>query len=110
MDTNKKDNPGNGNGNGQGNGNGHDDDHGQGGNSKTTIIVNTREKEVEGKIVTYDQIVALAFETPPTGENIEITVAYRDGLGPDKDGSLQPGGSTRIKKDMIFDVTATDKS
>lgn len=106
MDTNKKDNPGN----GQGNGNGHDDDHGQGGNSKTTIIVNTREKEVEGKVVTYDQIVALAFETPPTGENIEITVAYRDGPGPDKDGSLQPGGSTRIKKDMIFDVTATDKS
>lgn len=106
MDTNKKDNPGN----GQGNGNGHDDDHGRGGNSKTTIIVNTREKEVEGKVVTYDQIVALAFETPPTGENIEITVAYRDGPGPDKEGSLQPGGSTRIKKDMIFDVTATDKS
>lgn len=104
MDTNKKDNPG------QGNGNGHDDDHGQGGHSKTTIIVNTREKEVEGKVVTYDQIVALAFENPPTGENIEITVAYRDGPGPDKEGTLQPGSSTRIKKDMIFDVTATDKS
>ena len=108
MDTNKKDQPGNGNGNG--NGNGHDDDHGQGGHSKTTIIVNTREKEVEGKIVTYDQIVALAFENPPTGANIEITVAYRDGPGPEKEGTLQPGGSTRIKKDMIFDVTATDKS
>ncbi len=104
MDTNKKDNLG------QGNGNGHDGDRGQGGNSKTTIIVNTREKEVEGKVVTYDQIVALAFETPPTGENIEITVAYRDGPGPDKEGTLQPGGSTRIKKDIIFDVTATDKS
>ncbi len=104
MDTNKKDNLG------QGNGTGHDGDRGQGGNSKTTIIVNTREKEVEGKVVTYDQIVALAFETPPTGENIEITVAYRDGPGPDKEGTLQPGGSTRIKKDIIFDVTATDKS
>ncbi|WP_082657246.1 multiubiquitin domain-containing protein [Sphingopyxis sp. A083] len=108
MDTNKKDQPGNGNGNG--NGNGHDDDHGQGGHNRTTIIVNTREKEVEGKIVTYDQIVALAFENPPTGANIEITVAYRDGPGPEKEGTLQPGGSTRIKKDMIFDVTATDKS
>lgn len=108
MNTNQNVNPGQ--GNGQGNGNGHDDDHGQGGHSKTTIIVNTREKEVEGKVVTYDQIVALAFENPPTGANIEITVAYRDGPGPDKEGTLQPGGSTRIKKDMIFDVTATDKS
>lgn len=106
MDNGKKDGPGN----GGDNGNGHDDDRGQSGHSKTTIIVNTRKKEVEGKIVTYDQIVALAFEAPPTGENIEITVAYRDGPGPDKQGTLKPGGSTRIKKDMIFDVTATDKS
>jgi hypothetical protein len=110
MNGNHNDNPGQGHGNGQDNGNGHDDDHGQGGHGKTTIIVNTREKEVEGKEVTYDQIVALAFATPPTGANIEITVAYRDGPGPDKEGTLQPGGSTRIKKDMIFDVTATDKS
>lgn len=102
----KKDNPG------QGNGNGKDDDRGKGGGgkSKTTIIVNTREKTVEGKTVTYEQIVALAFDTPPTGEFIEITVAFRDGPGPNKEGTLQPGGSTRIKKDMIFDVTATDKS
>lgn len=106
MDNAKKDNPG------QGHGNDHDDDHvqGDGGQSETTIIVNTREKTVQGKIVTYDQIVALAFETIPSGENIEITVLYRDGPGPDKEGTLAPNGSVRIKKDMIFDVTATDKS
>jgi Multiubiquitin len=106
MDNAKKDNPG------QGNGNDHNDDHGQGvgGQNETTIIVNTREKTVQGKIVTYDQIVALAFETIPSGENIEITVLYRDGPGPDKEGTLAPNGSVRIKKDMIFDVTATDKS
>jgi hypothetical protein len=106
MDNAEKDNPG------QGHGNGHDDDHGQGGGgqSKTTIIVNTREKTVQGKVVTYDQIVALAFETIPSGENIEITVLYRDGPGPDKEGTLAPNGLARIKKDMIFDVTATDKS
>ncbi|AKM12113.1 multiubiquitin domain-containing protein [Croceicoccus naphthovorans] len=94
MDTNKNDNPGN----------------GQGGHGATTIIVNTREKEVQGKEVTYDQIVALAFENPPTGENIEITIAYRDGPGQNKEGTLQPDGTVHIKKDMIFDVTATDKS
>lgn len=101
MNAKKNENPGQGN----------NDDHGQGGRDKTTtIIVNTREKEVEGKEVTYDQIVALAFETPPSGENIEITIAYRDGPGQNKEGSLKPGQTVRIKKDMIFDVTATDKS
>lgn len=101
MNNQKIENPGEGHG---------DDGHGAGGHSKTTIIVNTREKEVEGKEVTYDQIVALAFENPPTGENIEITIAYRDGPGQNKEGSLQPGETVRIKKEMIFDVTATDKS
>ena len=100
MDTGKKDNPGQGEDHGQGNG----------GNSKTTIIVNTREKAIEGKVVTYDQIVALAFENPPTGEFIEITIAYRDGPGPNEAGTLQVGASVRVKKEMIFDVTATDKS
>lgn len=89
---------------------GSDENKNGGGHSKTTIIVNTREKEIEGKEVTYDQIVALAFENPPTGENIEITIAYRDGPGQNKEGTLQPGETVRIKKDMIFDVTATDKS
>lgn len=103
MESSKKENPGQGNGN---------EDHcgGSGGQSQTTIIVNTREKTVQGKEVTYDQIVALAFETVPSGENIEITVLYRDGPGPNKEGTLAPNGSVRIKKDMIFDVTATDKS
>lgn len=103
MNTTSKDNPGQGDGN---------DDHGggEGGQSETTIIVNTREKTVQGKVVTYDQIVGLAFETVPSGENIEITVLYRDGPGPEKEGTLLPNGSVRIKKDMIFDVTATDKS
>lgn len=86
-------------------------DHGDGGHHHdrtTTIIVNTREKQVEGNEVSYAEIVALAFTTIPTGPNIEITVVYRD--GPVPDGSLQPGETVRIKKDMVFDVTATDKS
>jgi Multiubiquitin len=87
---------------------GHDDDHGGGHDKTTTIIVNTREKAVEGKEVTFDQIVRLAFENPPTGEFIEITINYRK--GPGRDGSLQEGGTVKIKKGMIFDVTATDKS
>lgn len=89
---------------------GHDHNEGHGGDhdKAITIIVNTREKKVEGKEVSYDQIVGLAFENPPTGEFIEITITYRE--GPGRDGSLQPGKTVKIKERMVFDVTATDKS
>lgn len=92
------------------NGQGHDDDDDDRKGGKTTIFVNTREKEVEGKEVNFKQIVRLAFDTPPTGENIEITVAYRKGPPQNPSGTMHPGESVRVKKGMIFDVTATDKS
>ena len=76
----------------------------------TTIIVNTREKHVTGKEVTFEQIVGLAFEQPPTGENIEITIAYRRGSGDKPTGTMHPGEHLKVKEGMIFDVTATDKS
>lgn len=83
---------------------------GNAGPKSTTIFVNTREKEVEGKEVSFDQIVRLAFENPPSGDNIEITIAYRRGQGEKPDGTMQPGEPVKVKEGMIFDVTATDKS
>ena len=56
------------------------------------------------------QLVALAFDTPPTGENIVFTITYRRGHGDKPEGSLVEGETVKIKKGMIFNVTATDKS
>jgi hypothetical protein len=102
----KKDDKG-GDNSGPGGGNGHG---GPGSDKKTTIIVNTREKKVEGDAVKFDQVVRLAFENPPTGDNIEITVAFRKGPRENPSGTMHPGQSVKIKEGMIFDVTATDKS
>lgn len=75
-----------------------------------TIIVNGKEKVVEKETLSYDEVVALAFDSPPTGENILITIIYRRGHGEKPEGSLLPGGTVKVKDGMIFDVTATDKS
>jgi hypothetical protein len=75
-----------------------------------TIIVNTREKVVTEKKLTFAQVVALAFDTIPTGPNIEITVTYRRGQGNKPEGSLVGGESVEIKEGMVFNVTATNKS
>lgn len=75
-----------------------------------SIIVNGREKIVEKGELTMDEIVRLAFETPPTGEFVCFTITYRRGQGNKPEGTLEAGGSVKIKKGMIFNVTATDKS
>lgn len=74
-----------------------------------SIIVNAREKTVNTDELTFDQVVRLAFDEPPTGENVQITVLYRRGHG-NKEGTLVAGQSVKVKNGMVFDVTATDKS
>ena len=77
---------------------------------EVTIYVNTRPKPWGEKDISYDQVVALAFATPPTGDNVDITVTYRRGDGKKPEGALSAGGEVKVKDGMIFDVTATDRS
>ena len=75
-----------------------------------TIIVNGRRKTVTSKVLTFDEVVALAYNDPPTGPNVVITVTYRRGDRQRPEGTLVPGESVRVTDGMIFNVTATDKS
>jgi hypothetical protein len=74
-----------------------------------TIIVNTREKTVKTDEITFEQVVSLAFDEPPTGENLQVTVLYRRGHG-NKEGTLVAGQSVKVKNGMVFDVTLANKS
>ena len=84
-----------------------DDDYGQ---QQVTIIVNAREKVWTEREISFDQVVKLAFPTPPPGANIVYTVTYRRGQGRKPEGTLTEGESVKVKDGMIFNVTATDKS
>ena len=75
-----------------------------------TIIVNAREKVVAAKELSFAEVVALAFDSPPTGQNIMFTITFRRGQGNKLEGSLVEGEIVKIKEGMIFNVTATDKS
>ena len=75
-----------------------------------TIVVNGREKVVTKAELTSNQLVALAFDNPPTGEFVCFTITYRRGHGNKPEGTLAEGESVKVKDGMIFNVTATDKS
>jgi hypothetical protein len=87
------------------------DEHFHSGKPKVyKIIVNGRPKEVSTKTLTFDRVVALAFNPVPSGPNVQFTVTYRRGPRKSHEGSLTEGETVRIKEGMIFDVTETNKS
>lgn len=81
-------------------------------NERTTeIIVNGRPKEVAGKEVTFDQIVKLAFENPPHGDDTIFSVTYRKGGNEHRpEGVMVAGDTTKVKKGTTFNVSATNRS
>lgn len=74
------------------------------------IIVNGRQKTWPAREISFEEVVALAYEDPPFGENTLFSVTYRRGQGNKPEGILAPGETVKVKEGMIFDVTATDKS
>lgn len=74
------------------------------------IFINTVEEYVEPGKISFSQLAKLAFPDLQITENTEFTVTYRKGHDAQPAGSLIEGESVKVKKGMIFDVTATDKS
>lgn len=76
-----------------------------------TIIVNGRPKTVPKKDeLTFEEVVALAFENPQTGDGIQYTIQYTRGHGNKPAGTLVEGQSVKVKEGMEFDVTSTNRS
>ena len=75
-----------------------------------TITVNARQKTVAEKKLSFMEVVALAFNPVPTGDNWVFTVTYYNGPKKNSEGSMVKGDKVKIKKGMVFNVTATDKS
>jgi hypothetical protein len=73
------------------------------------IVVNAAPYTVDSQLVTFEQVVKIAYPTPPSPDS-RFTVSFRKAHEP-KEGSLLPGGSVEVKKEgTIFNVKATGKS
>ncbi len=74
------------------------------------IVVNGRRKMVTNRVVTYEQVVAIAFPDGPAGENVTYSVVYSKAVAPKSEGTLAEGGQVTVKDGTRFNVTPTDKS
>lgn len=74
------------------------------------VVVNGRAKMVPKDDISFEELVQLAFDNPPTGEGVQFTIQYTRGQGGKPAGTLLEGGTVKVKEGMEFDVTATDRS
>lgn len=76
-----------------------------------TVVVNGRAKTVpKNAILSYWDVVKLAFDNPQTGDAIQYTVQYTRGQGNKPSGTLVEGQDVKVKEGMEFDVTSTNRS
>ena len=80
------------------------------GDKAVTIIVNGRPKHFVGEEVSFAQIVALAFDKPPSGGSTIFTVTYKRGPAHKPEGTMVEGGVVKVKEGMVFNVTRTHRS
>ena len=74
------------------------------------IFVNSREKFVDPRTLSFMDLVALAFPDATPGPNTAYTVSFYKGPGSHPEGTLVKGETTKLKKGMVFNVSETDKS
>jgi len=80
------------------------------GNDEFTVIVNGREHKVATKVLSFDEVVNLAFPGHPVGDNVVFTVTYRNADSDRREGTLVDGQSVTIKNGTIFNVSQTNRS
>jgi hypothetical protein len=74
------------------------------------IIVNTRPREVDEEVLTFDDITKLAFPTPDGISNPIFTVSFKNADQKPSSGTLTSGESVKVKNGTIFNVTRTGQS
>lgn len=80
------------------------------GKPATNIFVNTRPHAWEDNKISFEDVYKLAFPNEPLNDGDVVRVEYSRGANGGGAGSLKPGQTVTVKKDMIFDVYVTVRS
>ena len=74
------------------------------------IIVNGRERSWDKHLISFEEVVKLAFDNYVDNGNTLYTVTYKRGPEQNPEGTMVKGDRVFVKHKMIFNVTSTDKS
>jgi len=74
-----------------------------------TLIVNTRPTPWSKHAISFDEVVAIAYPTPPYPQT-KYTVSFTNGPKGHEHGTLVQNQSVPVQNEMVFSVTATNQS
>jgi len=80
---------------------------------ESEVIVNGRQREVPGNIVSYEELVKIAFPHGPTKQNTRFTITYKNAAQVPPTGELDMGQKVKVKAgskcggETIFNVSET---
>jgi Multiubiquitin len=77
---------------------------------KYRIIVNLEAVVVDKNVLSFREVVKLAYPNVTDGPDVVYSVTYKKAVGPHREGTLAEGQSVEIKNGTIISVTRTDKS
>lgn len=77
---------------------------------RITIKVNSRDREVDRRVLTYWEVVKLGYPDAVPSDQIVYSIDYASGPHQNPSGSMVEGQSVTVKEGMKFYVTPTDKS
>ena len=73
-------------------------------------MVNGTPHETEKDVITYDEVVTLAFPDYPQHPERTYSVTYKRGHGNKPTGILSPGSNVKVKDGIEFKVKHTGQS
>lgn len=80
-------------------------------NQSAAIVVNGQQKNVASRIVTWDQVVDLAYPGQRSDADMSFVVTYEETEQSKHDGTLAVGGSVHVKKEgTVFYVAGRRRS
>ncbi len=69
-----------------------------------TVIVNGREHKVTEDVLSFTDVVKLAYPTPPAEGDIVYTVTFHNADQDPKNGALAAGETVKVRNGTRFDV------
>lgn len=79
-------------------------------NKDFIIYIDSREKIWSKKTITFDEVVILKFGSISSDPNISYSVKYKKGDNEKPEGMMVPGDEVKVKNEMRFNVSETNRS
>ena len=87
-----------------------EDEHFHSARAQFTIVVNAEDATVDHDVLTFNELVKIAFPVPPSGEHPKFTISFEKAVSKPHEGALKEDQTVTVKNGTEFDVIHSNRS